>query len=495
MGNGAVSVLSRHFDYKSSRDLSFELGSSQFFGLRSITLVVMSLDLLKEFGPQSQNPQDSPWAGTVRQRPEDKENVDDNDFGDFEVPNDPTTAWKQDTGVVGEKYPCAKVAGVGGLMDISDGSYIHTPSFPFKESGADTEPGDPKSLFERRPQAFEMHTSLFEGRITVFEKRTEDQPTSMNALQPQNLEVDLISENSSALEELGDQDRDDFEGHPVPPAAGKRNTLHETLRTEYADPKRRSTKHSGSSSSPLGLPEQNTIFTVDPDNSDALKSPRLSKIGHLQPAPSNIPPPSILLLLVENLFQCLPMDTKKTISLTDISDHSKVDKLLFHMSMVKAAARIIAGRKLRWKRDMHLSQSMKIGPAHAGKAGGMKLTGVDRTETLREDREVAEALSIWRKQMGGFRAAIAMANRNLGVTVPFIPNISENMPVRVAKLEDGALTAPKSCFLCGLKRDERIERIDVDVQDSFGEWWTDHWGHVDCKIFWENHQVSLEQRR
>ena len=448
----------------------------------------MSLDLLREFGLQGQEPHDGPWTGTVGQRLEDKEDLNDDDFGDFEVPDDPTPALKQDSVVIEEQDPSADVSAVGELMDWSDGSYIHTPSSSFKGRATDTKPGDPKSLLERRPEVFEKSTS-------VFETHSGNLPTSTKALHYLKPEADLSSEKSSAFEELEDEDWDDFVEYSIPPAVDKRSTLHRRVPIENVNPKQRFTQSSGSLSSPLGLFEKNANSTVGPDSSEAMKSSRASKIGHLEPAPSNIPPPSILLLLVENLFQCLPTDTKKIISLTDTSDRSKVDKLQFHMSMVRAAARIIAGRKLRWKRDTHLSQSMKIGPAHSGKTGGMKLTGVDRTETLREDREVAEALSIWRMQLGGFRAAITMARTNLGITVPFIPDISGNIPVRGAKLEDGALTAPKSCFLCGLKRDERLERIDVDVQDSFGEWWTDHWGHVDCRIFWEKHQVSLEQRR
>ncbi len=162
---------------------------------------------------------------------------------------------------------------------------------------------------------------------------------------------------------------------------------------------------------------------------------------------------------------------------------------------MRAATRIIAGRKLRWKRDTHLSQSMKIGPAHSGKTGGMKLRGMDRTESLREDREVAEALSTWKKQLGDLRAAITMANAEIRGTVLSVPHISDNLHIRGAKIEEGAMTAPKCCFVCGLKREERLEKIDVDVEDSFGEWWTDHWGHLDCRIFWGRHKGSLEQRR
>ena len=459
----------------------------------------MSLDLLKEFGPQSQNPQNSMLVGTVDQRPPNEENLDDEDFGDFEVPDHPTLSLKQDTAVIEEKSCSANVSSHGDLVDLTDGSSILTPSSSSRESAADIKLGDPKSLLERSRQGLETRTplvakraSLLEGRRPVLEKGTE---MSKDALQSQKPEASLISEESSAFEKLEDQGWDDFVEQSVPPDDHKISTLHENLRKENVDPKQRPTKRSGALSSPRDLIGGNATSNEDSHDSELIKLSRPFRIGHLGPAPSNVPPPSILLLLVENLFESLSTNTKKILSLTDASDQSKVDQLRFQLSMVRAAARVIAGRKLRWKRDTHLSQSMKIGPAHSGKTGGMKLTGVDRTESLREDREVAEALSIWRKRLGGLRSAITMANADLGITVPFIPDISENMPVRGAKLEDGGLTAPKSCFLCGLKRDERLERIDVDVHDSFGEWWTDHWGHLDCHIFWEKHRVSLGQRR
>lgn len=113
---------------------------------------------------------------------------------------------------------------------------------------------------------------------------------------------------------------------------------------------------------------------------------------------------------------------------------------------------------------------MKIGPAHADKTGGMKLARVNRTESLREDREVAEALSTWKKQLGGLRAAITMANAEIRGTVFSEADISDNLHIRGAQMEEGAMTAPKCCFVCGLKREERLEKIDVDVEDSFGEW-------------------------
>ena len=217
--------------------------------------------------------------------------------------------------------------------------------------------------------------------------------------------------------------------------------------------------------------------------------------------PTNIPPPSTLLSLTATLLQSLPAEIKTLLTAwktspgqpTDI-DQATLDQVKLQLSFTRAIARIIAGRKLRWKRDTLLSQSMKIGPAQAGKSGGMKLTGIDRTESRREDQEAAEVVRIWKQHVGSLRASVASAKAHHSGTDLAIPEITETMPVRAAKGSEGALTAPKCCLLCGLKREERIEKVDVNVEDSFGEWWTEHWGHYDCRQFWETHARSLQQR-
>ena len=217
--------------------------------------------------------------------------------------------------------------------------------------------------------------------------------------------------------------------------------------------------------------------------------------------PSNIPPPSILLLLSVTFSQSSATEIKqlvaslKSSSLESLASGEAINQIKNHLSFARAIARIVAGRKLRWKRDTHLAQSMKIAPAQAGKSGGMKLIGVDRMESRREDQEAAEVLRVWRQQVGSLRASIASANAQIRKANLAAPDIVENMQVRTAKASEGALSAPRSCALCGLKRDERVQRIDVNFDDSFGEWWADHWGHVDCQVFWEANKDSLQQRR
>ena len=214
--------------------------------------------------------------------------------------------------------------------------------------------------------------------------------------------------------------------------------------------------------------------------------------------PSNIPPPSVLLALFPSLFQTLPneikalfLDPEDASESRNYVDHTRMNGMKMCLSVATVAARIIGGRALRWKRDTHLSQSMRVGPAHAGRVGGMKLTGLDKTEMLRENREVLEVVRVWKQQVGKVRSAVTSANSQLVGSTFKVPALSENLPVRTAKAIEGAISTSNSCVLCGLKREERLDKVDVAVEDSFGEWWTEHWGHRECRFFWEEYKGSL----
>lgn len=218
------------------------------------------------------------------------------------------------------------------------------------------------------------------------------------------------------------------------------------------------------------------------------------------PPPTNIPPPSVLLAIFPSIFD-LPQSAlfkpvaNQTYSLKNriLSDPSTIDFLRAYLLLAGVVAHITAGRKLRWKRDTLLLQAMSIGPAAAGGKGGMKLAGVDKTEVTKEDREAAEVVRTWKDQLGRLRSAVAVANSSLQDSSKHlaIPDVSEGMHV---KTQAGGLTAPKPCLVCGLKREERVNKVDVDVEDSFGEWWVEHWGHRTCRNFWLEHQTKLSQR-
>ena len=119
----------------------------------------------------------------------------------------------------------------------------------------------------------------------------------------------------------------------------------------------------------------------------------------------------------------------------------------------------------------------------------MKLTGVDKAESSREDREVADVLRSWRGYVGKLRSFISASGSKLAV-----PELTDAAVVRTAQESEGAITSTKACVLCGIKRNERVMKIDGDIQDSFGEWWIEHWGHKSCKAFWISHESDLRSR-
>lgn len=123
----------------------------------------------------------------------------------------------------------------------------------------------------------------------------------------------------------------------------------------------------------------------------------------------------------------------------------------------------------------------------------MKLSGVDKAEIAREDREAAETIRVWKEQLGRLRSAVAVANTSLKDSSKHlvIPEIGESMHI---KSEEGALKAPKACVICGLKREERVARVDMGVEDSFGEWWIEFWGHRLCRNFWQEYEGRLKSR-
>lgn len=212
------------------------------------------------------------------------------------------------------------------------------------------------------------------------------------------------------------------------------------------------------------------------------------------PPPINVPPPSVILSAFPDLLNSgtaffKPMSGHSTsIKQRILSDPKATEFLRGYILLATTAARVIAGRKQRWHRDKILAKSMSISAAGSK---GMKLAGVDKTQAAREDREAADVVAVWREQVGRLRSAVAAAksvDKNLSLQVP---EISENMQVHTAKMVP---TAPRACIICGLKRDERVAKVDYEVEDSFGEWWLDHWGHKACKNFWIEHEQKLRQR-
>lgn len=155
----------------------------------------------------------------------------------------------------------------------------------------------------------------------------------------------------------------------------------------------------------------------------------------------------------------------------------------------KVACYLITGRSLRWKRDSILSQNTRIGPAApGGKTGGMKLTAIDKSESLKEEREVVDVVQAWERHAHFFNSTLHQA----GLRRPLM-TLSERLSARPIK-GVGVLTSQYPCALCGLKRDDRVSEASINVNDSFGEFWIEHWGHRDCKDFWNKNQALLPHR-
>ncbi|KAI0480847.1 hypothetical protein GGR56DRAFT_627812 [Xylariaceae sp. FL0804] len=245
---------------------------------------------------------------------------------------------------------------------------------------------------------------------------------------------------------------------------------------------------------PLPIEPSDTTWDWDPADAD---SPARTESAEVGLPPINIPPPSILLSIFPQVLDLANSSLYKPISGQPfpvknriLSDPKTVKFLQGYLSLATVAARIIAGRKMRWHRDKYLAQSMSISAAGSK---GMKLAGVDKAQATRDDREAADVVGVWKDHVGRLRSAVASANssnRSRSEQLK-IPEITETMAVHAEK---GALTAPKACVICGLKRNERVSKVDHHVEDSFGEWWTDHWGHVICKRFWLQHEHTLRQR-
>ncbi|KAL6891454.1 hypothetical protein HDV57DRAFT_485463 [Trichoderma longibrachiatum] len=211
------------------------------------------------------------------------------------------------------------------------------------------------------------------------------------------------------------------------------------------------------------------------------------------PPPTNVPPPSVILSIFPDLLNSAnaffkPMSGHSaSIKQQVLSNPKAIHFLQGYILLATTAARVIAGRKHRWHRDKILAKSMSISAAGSK---GMKLAGVDKTQSAREDREAADVVVVWREYVGRVRSAVAAANAEgkLGLKVP---ELSETMQVTTAKMVP---TGPKPCIICGLKREERVSKVDYDVEDSFGEWWVEHWGHRACKNFWVQHEQKLRSR-
>jgi len=194
--------------------------------------------------------------------------------------------------------------------------------------------------------------------------------------------------------------------------------------------------------------------------------------------PINVPPPAVLLSLCTKVWPLLAARAGLSQNIEDVG--------VAALRTYRVSARIISGRAQRWKRDTNLAQSMRIGAA--GRSGGMKLAALDKSESRKEDQEAEEAITSWTRASHIMGAAMIKAK----IQKPTI-SLSTKLGVRIATGPD-VLNANHVCPICGLKRNERINGVDVDVSDTFGDFWIEHWGHSDCCLWWEQYNQLLEQR-
>jgi hypothetical protein len=203
-----------------------------------------------------------------------------------------------------------------------------------------------------------------------------------------------------------------------------------------------------------------------------------------EPRPTNIPPPTIVLQLLPEVFQSIQDLAKVSHKATEIDETAASIVTVFAVS-----ARIIAGRSLRRKRDTYLAQSTRIGPSVSGaRSGGMKLTAVNKSEAIREEREAADVCDAWSSNTHIFAGIVTKSEHRrpwMNLNIKMTPRPSPGF---------GTLEAKDPCALCGIKRDERIAGVDFDADDVFNEYWTEHWGHTDCKVFWYTYRDMLDQR-
>lgn len=451
----------------------------------------MSLDLLKEFGDLNVNLK----RVGASQNSANKASVDEDDFGDFEEPE--TVTHPQGSLLSPDAARHSVSSGKSGSQTPSmDAGYIQPYSHSFMTDVQDTPSNDDDW------GDFSQQSVIFDADVEFTRQRKEAEQTLAERRRPEeSINIQLhptpITETYTPTSSISATTGVNNSDGSLKTTKPRLQSLKDVSKRRVEAPKATDFEKASTEDEPW-VDFQATEAAKPgpkPSSTPSLRTLKAAEASNLGPPPSNIPPPSILFPLITTIFGSLATELRNVQSRQPSDQPSILSQLRALLSTVQAAARILAGRKLRWKRDKLLSQSMKIGPAHSGKAGGMKLAGVDKAESRREDQEAAEALQVWKQQAGPLRSTIAALNTRLPERERFkMPKVAENMPIRQGKPSEGMVTAPKCCFLCGIKRDERVAKVDADVEDSFGEWWVEHWGHVDCVGFWENHKDNLRQR-
>lgn len=335
----------------------------------------------------------------------------------------------------------------------------------------------------------------FPGLAVAPPPKTEEQPANKKPTSPVTAWPAVEVKDSAGSDGFGDDwgAFDEYPDEQTKPSTNKTDSNWDWDSVETAQPKPKPKSTPVPASKTTSKPEGSSW---DWDPIDVKTEKAADQLKDDSP-PTNIPPPSVLLSVFPQLFDQANTSLYKPVSGQSfptknriLSDPKTVEFLKGYLALATVAARVIAGRKLRWHRDKFLAQRMSISAAGSK---GMKLAGVDKAQTAREEREAADVVAAWKEHIGRLRSAVATANSSIksGVEQLRVPEIFDSMPIQTEKM---APTASKACVVCGLKRNERVSKVDYDVEDSFGEWWVEHWGHLACKRFWLQHENTLRQR-
>lgn len=411
---------------------------------------------------------------------------DDDDFGDFEAvsPSQPTSAPATGTRQVVTQVPALpqpkpSVSTVSasldllGLVDTSEtapplGKYTDTLSRP---------PNAALSFGTIASSPPVSQTTSHQTQNTFQDLWSEATPATTSPLNPK---LKAASKSTSATTSAKKQ----------PSISKKPAVVKETAEDDewaaWDDPPPATSNNKAASQTP----------TTSEDwgwGADDTVEPPQGQSSDTDPPPMNVPPPSVLLTAFPELLNSgnalfKPVAGQGASIKEQVLSNPKTAQFLKgYVLLATTAAHVIAGRKHRWHRDKILAKSMSISAAGSK---GMKLAGVDKMQSAREDREAADVVAAWQENIGRLRSAVAAVNTT-GKTNLKVPELTGNPQIQTAKLVP---TAPKACIICGLKREERVAKVDYEVEDSFGEWWVDHWGHRACKNFWVEHEQRLRQR-
>ncbi|KAH8157698.1 hypothetical protein CIB48_g10545 [Xylaria polymorpha] len=402
-------------------------------------------------------------------------------------------------------------AGEGSDDDFGEFETMPTPGHPpleFLSSGLSVDPSTIKTT--KNPSELLLDLNINEStsqptqmtRLNPVQAQPATQKQELSSFKPYSGTTQSRSTHAHTKSQPFEDDWGSISHLPKQPSRSQTTTVESTWdwdsveSLKAAEPKSPVQETSKRQSNKVPTTTTNDSATWDWDPVDT-KTETVAEVEDSGLPPINIPPPSILLSAFPQLFDEANEYLYKPISgqpqnIKDrvLSDTKTYDFLRGYLSLAVVAARIIAGRRMRWHRDKNLSQSMSISAAGIK---GMKLAGVDKTQAVREDREAADVVSNWKSQVGRLRSIVASANsaKKSGGKQLKVPEIIDTIQIQTAK---DVPMAPKACVICGLKRNERLAKVDYEVDDSFGEWWVEHWGHVSCKRFWLQHENTLRQR-